>query len=127
MLQLIENCEGKTIDNIIVELDQEYQRVVRHLEVDTVPERLKAELMLLQAEKVSDLENRVEEDNDHSNDIAAEITGMLAQKQKKLDTLSNQVGKSSKLAMLKKVSNAVIVDGDNNTSTHATNLSIGRN
>ena len=107
ILQMVETFEGKTIEDIVGEIDHEYQQAVHHLEASTIPERQNAELMLLQAQKEADSDN-VMEDCGCFEDMAAEIDGRLTRKQMELDKLGDQARKSNKLTMLKKVSMLLI-------------------
>jgi hypothetical protein len=107
VLQLIETFEGKTIEDIVEEIDHEYQQAVRHLEASAIPERQTAELMLLQAQKEADSDN-VDEGDGYYEDIAAEIDERLTRKQMELDKLGGQARKSNKMTMLKKVSMQII-------------------
>ncbi len=102
MLKLIESCGGKTIEIIVNELSQEYQHAVHNLEANTIPERQNAELMMVQASKKKDHPNKVKVEVDCA--INDDTTNDLQnRKQMELDNLRDQVGKSDKLMMLKKV------------------------
>ena len=115
VLQLIETFEGKTIEDIVEEIDHEYQQAVRHLEASAIPERQTAELMLLQAQKEADSDN-VDEGDGYYEDIAAEIDERLTRKQMELEQLGDQARKSNNWTMLKKVSMQIITTSTRNTN-----------
>jgi hypothetical protein len=94
ILEVIENCEGKTSD-----LDREFDLAVHHLETTILPQRRNLEVMLLQAEKEA-VSNKTEQNMADVGEMATQLEEILSQRQNELDNLG---GLGDNMAILKKV------------------------
>ncbi len=99
ILEVIKNCEGKTIKTALRDLDREFDLAVHHLETTILPQRRNLEVMLLQGEKEA-VSDKTEQDMADVEEMATQLEEILSQKQSELGNLG---GLGGKMAILKTV------------------------
>ena len=100
MLEVMKNCEGKTIETILGDLDREFEQAIHHLETIVLPERLKLEVMLLQAEKEA-VSDKSEEGMADIEEIATQLEDILRQKRNELNNLGSIGGSIARLKQVR--------------------------
>jgi len=81
----MKNCEGKTIETVLGDLDREFEHAIHHLETVILPQRLELEVKLLQAEKEA-VSGKSEHDRADIEEMATQLEDILGQKRNELDT-----------------------------------------
>jgi len=96
ILEVMKNCDGKTIETVLGDLDSEFEQAIHHLETTILPHRLKLEVMLLQAEK-EQVSEKSEQDVADIEEMTTQLEDILGQTRNELDTLGSLGGKTARL------------------------------